>query len=130
MACSVMNRAVISLILLLGLGAQPALACTGGEADVPPFRTVASDSAPAAVEPDRLAGEQRCDCSAHDDSAQAAVIETEKTFLFALSGGFPAATDSSFAERCRVLDAGNRLHSAAFPALHLPLYLLTARLRC
>lgn len=125
-----MKRVVLLLIVLLGFSVQSALACTDGEAGAQPFRTVAFGNAPAAAELDRLVGEQRCDCPARDYGAQAAVIETEKSFLFAPTGGFAAATDPSFAELRRVLDAGSRLHSDAAPALHLPLYLLIARLRC
>lgn len=125
-----MKRIVLLLIVLLGFSAQSALACTEGEAGAQPFRTVSSSSAPAAVELDRLVGERHCDCPTRDDGAQVAVIETGKSILFAPTEGFVAAADPSCAERCRVLDARSRLHSDASPALHLPLYLLTARLRC
>lgn len=125
-----MKRVVLLLIVLLGISAQSALACTEGEAGAQPFRTVSSSSARAAVEPDRVVGERHCDCPMRDDGAQAAVIETGKSILCVPTEGCVAAADPSFAKRCRVLDARSRLHSDASPASHLPLYLLTARVRC
>lgn len=124
-----MQRLVLLLIILLGFGAQSALACTEGEAGVQPLRTVSSSGAPVAFEPDRLVGERHCDCPARDDSVQAAVIETAKSFPLSPTEGFAAAANPLFVERCRVLDARSRLDSDAFPASHLPPYLLTARLR-
>lgn len=125
-----MKRFVFVLLLPLGFGAQLALACTDGDASAHHVRTVAYDSAPTAVEFDRLVQEQHCDCPAQADVAQAAVAESEKFAFIASFDGSAASPDASFAELRRALDAHGRLCSDASPASVIPPYLLTARLRC
>lgn len=130
MVCSVMKRVVFLLTLLLGFGAQPALGCTAGEADAHPFRAVASGSVSTAVELDRLGGEQRCECPARTEVTQATVAESAKFALIASFESSAALPDVSLTALRRALDVHGRLLSGASPAGVLPLYLLTARLRC
>lgn len=125
-----MKRVVFLLILLLGFGARPALACTAGEADAQPFRAVTSGSAASAVELDRLVGEQRCECPTRPEVSQATVAEAGKFALIASFENSSALPDASLADLRRALDVHGRLLSDASPSPALPLYLLTARLRC
>lgn len=126
-----MKHLVFALLLLLGFGAQSALACMEGEAGARHVRSVASNSSPTAVEFDRVVHEQRCDCPARADVAQAAVTESEKFALIASSfDSSEVSPDASFAELRRALDAHGKLLSGASPGSVLPPYLLTARLRC
>lgn len=125
-----MKHLVFALLLLLGFGAQSALACMEGEAGARHVRSVASNSSPTAVEFDRVVHEQRCDCPARADVAQAAVTESEKFALIASFDSFAASPDASFAELRRALDVHGKLLSGASPGSVLPPYLLTARLRC
>jgi hypothetical protein len=120
-----------ALLLLLGFGAQAAaLPCAQGETGAHQIQaTIHRYGAQTAVALDRIVHEQHCDCPARDDGAQAAVIETEKSFFFAPTERFVATADPSFAELRRVLDAQSRFDSDASPASRLPPYLLTARLR-
>lgn len=124
-----MKSLAFALFLLLGFGAQSALACAEGEAGAHRVRTAASDAAPTAVEFDRVVYEQRCDCPARADVAQAAVTESEKFALIAFFDGSAASPEASFAELRRGLNARSVSLSGAAQAPHLPPYLLTARLR-
>lgn len=125
-----MKSLVLSLFLLLGFGAQSALACTDGEAGAHHLRTVASGSPSAAVDFDRAAQKQRCECPARAEVAQAALTGSGKFTLIASYDGSAASPDAPYAELRRVLDARGRSLSAASPASVLPPYVLTARLRC
>lgn len=125
-----MKSLVFSLFLLLGCGAQSALACTDAEAGAHHVRTVAYDSAPTAVEFDRLVQEQHCDCPARAEVARAALTESEKFALTASFDSSAASPDAPYAELRRALAARGRSLSGTSPASALPPYLLTARLRC
>ncbi len=125
-----MKSLVFSLFLLLGFGAQSALACMESEAGAHHFRTVASGSCPIGVEFDRVIHEQRCECPARAEVAQAALTESMKFALIASFDGSAASSGASFADLRRALDAHGRSLSGASPGSVLPLYLLTARLRC
>lgn len=127
-----MKNLFFALLLLVGCGAQAAaLPCAQGETGPHQIQAaIHPDGAQTAAALDRLVHEQHCNCPARDDGVQAAVIATEKSFLFAPTDGFVAMADPSFAELRRVLDAQNRFDSDASSASHLPTYLLTARLRC
>ena len=125
-----MKTLVCVLLLVLGFGAQSALACIGGEAGAHQVRAVASENARADIAIDRVANGQHCDCPGQADVAQAAVAESEKFALIAFFDRSAASPEASFVELRRALDAQTRLLSGASPASVLPPYLLTARLRC
>ncbi len=125
-----MKRLVFSLIILLSLGAQSALACKDSGAGAHPLHTIASGSTPTAVDFDRLVHEQRCECPARAEAAQATVAGSTKIALVASFDSSAASPDVSLAELRRALDAHGRLLSGVSPDSVLPLYLLTARLRC
>lgn len=124
-----MKSLVFALLLLLGFGAQSVLACAEGEAGAHHVRTVASDSSPTAADFDLVFHQQRCDCPAPADVAQAAVTESEKFALIAIFDDSAASPEVSFAGLRRCLNARSVSLSGAAQAPHFPPYLLTARLR-
>ncbi|OGA16549.1 MAG: hypothetical protein A3I63_11755 [Betaproteobacteria bacterium RIFCSPLOWO2_02_FULL_66_14] len=127
---AVMKRLVLSLFILLSLGAQSALAYKDRGGGAHPFHTIASGSAPTTVDFDRLVHEQRCDCPARTEAAQATVSGSTKIALVGSFDNSVALPDTSLAELRRALDANGRLLAGVSPDSVLPLYLLTARLRC
>lgn len=123
-------RCVPLIVFLLGIWAQPASACAEAQVAVTPAHMVVREFAvpPVAGDFSAIGGDQRCECPAMEQYAQAVVSEFSKDLLVSYEEG-AAASAKSFDAVSLALAEFSRASSFIARRSELPPYLLNPRLR-
>jgi len=122
-------RCVPLIVFLLGIWAQPASGCSEAQVAAAPAQMVLEIAVPA-VAGDFVAigGEQRCECPAMEQNAQAVVSESSKD-LSASYEEAAGASSNAFNAVSLALAENSRASSFISRRSEQPPYLLNPRLR-